>query len=104
MKHVSVILAAVALLGVLFTGCDKKDGAVTTTQLSGRDEMTTEPERTTETLKEKVDDAMETLSEKASDVMETVSEKLSEAGSTIREGLTDLSEAMTGDEPSTLNP
>ena len=97
MKHVSILLAGLALLGVLFTGCDKKDGAVTTTQLSGRTDMTTEPERTTETLKDKLDDAMETVSEKASDVMETVSEKISEAGSTIREGLTDLSEAMTGD-------
>ena len=95
MKHVSVILAAVALLGVLFTGCDKKDGAVTTTQLSGRTE--TADEQTTESLKDKFDEAVETVSEKASDVMETVSEKLSEAGSTIREGLTDLSEAMTGD-------
>ena len=99
MKRITVMMAAVvALAGVLFAGCDKKDGAVTTTQLSGRTDMTTEPERTTESLKEKFDDAMETLSEKASDAMETVSEKLSEAGSTLREGLTDLSEAMTGDE------
>ena len=97
MKPLSVILAVLALLSVLFTGCDKRDGAVTTTQLSGRTDMTTTPERTTESLKDKLDNAAETLSEKASDVMETVSEKLSEAGSTIREGLTDLSEAMTGD-------
>ena len=98
MKRVSVILAAVALLAAAFTGCDKKDGAVTTTQLSGRDETTTE------SLKEKLDDAMETVSEKASDVMETVSEKLSEAGSTIREGLTDLSEALTGDGTASESP
>ncbi len=50
MKHVSFLLSAVALLGVLFTGCDKKDGAVTTTQLSGRTDMTTAPERTSEGL------------------------------------------------------
>ena len=101
MKKILAAMAFIALLGVLFTGCDKKDGAVTTTQLSGgRNEMTTAPERTTGGLKEKLDDAMETLSEKASDVMETVSEKLSEAGSTIREGITDLSEAMTGDDSS----
>ena len=95
MKRISVILASVALLGVLFTGCDKKDGAVTTTQLAGRTETATEP--TTDSLKDRLDDAMETLSEKASDAMETVSEKLSEAGSTLREGLTDLSEAFSGD-------
>ena len=101
MKRLFALLAAAAMAAVLFTGCDHKDGAVTTTQLSGsRNEMTTAPERTTGGLKEKLDDAMETLSEKASDVMETVSEKLSEAGSTIREGITDLSEAMTGDEAS----
>ena len=104
MKQLFAMLAAVALLGTVFAGCDKKDGAVTTTTLAGRNEMTTEPERTTETLKEKFDDAMETLSEKASDAMETVSEKLSEAGSTIREGLTDLSEAMTGDDAGTVSP
>ena len=105
MKKILAAMAFIALLGVLFTGCDKKDGAVTTTQLSGnRTEMTTVPERTTETLKDKLDDAMETLSEKASDVMETVSEKLSEAGSTIREGLTDLSEALTGDGTASESP
>ncbi len=98
MKKILAAMAFIALLGVAFTGCDKKGGAVTTTQLSGRTEMTTEPERTSGSLKDKLDDAMETLSEKASDVMETVSEKLSEAGSTIREGLTDLSEAMTGND------
>ena len=106
MKHVSIVLAVFALAAVLFAGCDKKDGEVTTTQLSGRGDMTTEAERTSEGLKDKLDDAMETLSEKASDVMETVSEKLSEAGSTIREGMTDLSEAMTmpDDTSSTARP
>ena len=99
MNKLCILLAVVSLLGVLFTGCDKKkDGAVTTTTLSGRNDMTTEPERTTESLKEKIDDAAETVSEKLSDAAETVSEKLSEAGSTIREGLTDLSEALTGDD------
>ena len=97
MKQLFAALAVIVLLGVVFAGCDKKDGAVTTTTLSGRNEMTTAPEQTTESLKDKLDDAMETVSEKVSDAMETVSEKLSEAGSTLREGITDLSEAMTGD-------
>ena len=55
---------------------------------------------TTESLKDKLDNAAETVSEKLSDAAETVSEKLSEAGSTIREGLTDLSEALTGEDAS----
>ena len=94
------MLTVIAALTVIFTGCNKKDGAVTTTQLSGDRAGMTTPERTTEGLKDKLDDAMETVSEKASEVMETVSEKLSEAGSTIREGITDLSEAMTGNDTS----
>ena len=83
------MLTVIAALTVIFTGCNKKDGAVTTTQLSGDRAGMTTPERTTEGLKDKLDDAME-----------TVSEKLSEAGSTIREGITDLSEAMTGNDTS----
>ena len=86
MKRLFAALAAVALMGVIFAGCDKKDGAVTTTTPAGRSDAASTTEVTTETLKDKLDDAME-----------TVSEKMSEAGSTIREGLTDLSEAMTGD-------
>ncbi|MBQ6065376.1 MAG: hypothetical protein IJK89_01015 [Clostridia bacterium] len=97
MKQLFALFAAVAMVVVLFTGCDKKDGAVTTTTLAGRYDAAPTTEPTTESLKDKLDDAMETVSEKASDAMETVSEKLSEAGSTIREGITDLSEAMTGD-------
>ena len=104
MNKLCILLAAISLLGVLFTGCDKKDGSVTTTTLSGRNDMTTVPERTTESLKDKLDDAAETVSEKLSDAAETVSEKISEAGSTIREGLTDLSEAMTGDDASGDRP
>lgn len=96
MKHLFAVLAVIALVGVAFAGCDKKDGAVTTTQ-AGRYDSAATTEVTTESLKDKLDDAMETVSEKVSDAMETVSEKLSEAGSTIREGITDLSEAMTGD-------
>ena len=97
MKRFFAVAAAVALLGAAFTGCDKKDGAVTTTSPAGRNDAAATTEVTTESLKDKLDNAAETVSEKVSDAMETVSEKLSEAGSTIREGLTDLSEAMTGD-------
>ena len=100
MKQLLAALAVIALLGAAITGCDKKDGSVTATTLAGRSDMTTEPERTTESLKDKLDNAAETVSEKLSDAAETVSEKLSEAGSTIREGLTDLSEALTGEDAS----
>ena len=97
MKQLFAAVAVIALTGLVFAGCDKKDGAVTSTTTAGRYDAAATTEVTTESLKEKLDDAMETVSEKVSDAMETVSEKLSEAGSTIREGITDLSEAMTGD-------
>ena len=104
------MLAAVALLGAALTGCDKKDGSVTATTLSGRNDSATvtarppETERTTKNLGDKLGDAAETVGDKVSDAMDSVSEKLSEAGSTIREGLTDLSEAMTGDAAPSARP
>ena len=110
MQKLIITMAAVALLGVALTGCDKKDGSVTATTLSGRKDSVTETarppetERTTRNLGDKLGDAAETVGDKVSDAMDSVSEKLSEAGSTIREGLTDLSEAMTGDEPSSARP
>ena len=112
MQKLIISMAALALLGVALAGCDKKDGAITATTLSGRNENATvtvrppETERTTKDLDEKLGDAAETVGDKVSDAMDNVSEKLSEAGSTIREGLTDLSDAMTmaGDETSTARP
>ena len=110
MQKLIITMAALALLGVALAGCDKKDGSVTATTLSGRNDSATvtvrppEAERTTKNLGDKLGDAAETVGDKVSDAMDTVSEKMSEAGSTIREGLTDLSEAMTGNEPSSARP
>ena len=121
MQKLIITMAALALLGVALAGCDKKDGAVTATTLSGRNDSATvtvlppETERTTKDMGDRLGDAAETVGDMVSDAADAVGdgvsdaidragEKLSEAGSTIREGLTDLSEAMTGDGRSSARP